>query len=119
MTVEKCEIRVCLRGDNSNPEIVLAKYLNSEDTLYPVMDMTMIALMAYWLPLAYKHQFGSVNPECIRSCMNRLKLHQQYLQQMLKSEVAPEDGKDSQKTQIWDDFDFVLKPGEKWFNPFE
>ena len=118
MTLEDCEIRVRLRADQSSPELALAKYLSSKDTLYPPKDMVMIALMAYWLPLAHKYKTGIADEECIRSCIYRLKLHQQYLEGMLGSEVVSEDLNESEpkKVEIQDNCNSLHDSG-KWENP--
>ncbi|GAX38993.1 hypothetical protein [Nodularia sp. NIES-3585] len=89
--LENLEFRLRTRVQQESPEAILLSYLNSKDTLYPAKDMVMIALTSYWLPLAYqavgKGNKQKLEPH-IRSCIYRLKLHQQYLQEMLSEEPA-------------------------------
>ena len=89
--LENLEFRLRTRVQQESPEAILLSYLNSKDTLYPAKDMVMIALTSYWLPLAYqavgKGNKQKLEPH-IRSCIYRLKLHQQYLQEMLGEEAA-------------------------------
>ena len=146
MTVEKREIRVRLKGEESSKELVLAKYLNSSNTPYKTKEMIMMALLAYWLPFAYKDKFGIVDKECVLSCIYRLKLHQDYLLEMLGSEVLEDitagsifvsenlvSQKKNQDTQIQDDLSSIEQPEikqpekeqpekeqpeKKWFSPF-
>ncbi len=90
--LEDIEFRLRVRVDSNSPEAIVLNYLNSKQTLYPAKDMAMIALMSFWLPLAYrddlqeKENIGRV----IRNSIYRLKLHLPYLQQMLGEEVEPE-----------------------------
>ncbi|BAY80494.1 hypothetical protein NIES25_69820 (plasmid) [Nostoc linckia NIES-25] len=84
--LEDLEFRLRTRTFQESPEAILLNYLNSKATLYPSKDMAMIALMSYWLPLAYRTagQGARENLEqSIKDCIYRLKLHQQYLQEML------------------------------------
>lgn len=86
MELEDLEFRLRTRTFQESQEAILINYLNSKDTLYPSKDMAMIALMSYWLPLAYRAagQGTKENLEqSIKNCIYRLKLHQQYLQEML------------------------------------
>ena len=89
---EDIEFRLRVRVNSDSPEAIILNYLNSKQTLYPARDMAMIALMSYWLPLAYeanglqaREKIGRV----IRASIYRLKLHLQDLQQMLGEEVEP------------------------------
>ncbi|MBD2241215.1 hypothetical protein H6G35_32290 [Aulosira sp. FACHB-113] len=84
--LEDLEFRLRTRTLRDSSEAILLNYLNSKATLYPSKDMAMIALMSYWLPLAYRAagQVAKENLEqSIKDCIYRLKLHQQYLQEML------------------------------------
>jgi hypothetical protein len=87
--LEDFEFRLRTRTRKESSEAIILSYLNSKDTLYPPKDMVMIALMSYWLPLAYqslgKGAKENLNQN-IRACIYRLKLHLQYLQEMLSSE---------------------------------
>lgn len=91
--LEDIEFRLRMRVDSNSPEAIILNYLNSKQTLYPAKDMAMIALMSFWLPLAYrdddsqeKENIGRV----IRDSIYRLKLHLPYLQQMLEEELEQE-----------------------------
>ncbi|MBD2531897.1 hypothetical protein H6G97_20835 [Nostoc flagelliforme FACHB-838] len=89
--LENFEFRLRTRVQQESPEAILLSYLNSKDTIYPPKDMVMIALMSYWLPLAYQAAGKGTKDNLdynIRSCIYRLKLHQQYLQEMLGEEPA-------------------------------
>ena len=88
------EFRLRMRVEGNSPEATVLNYLNSKHTPYPPKDMAMIALMSYWLPLAcLDEQMRS--PESfnrtIRNSIYRLKLHLQYLQQMLGEEAVLEE----------------------------
>lgn len=88
------EFRVRARVESNSPEAIVLNYLNSRQTLYPSKDMALIALMSYWLPLAYRddemRSQESLN-RVIRNSIYRLKLHLQYLQQMLGDEGLIEE----------------------------
>ncbi|QLE59909.1 hypothetical protein [Nostoc sp. TCL26-01] len=84
--LEDLEFRLRTRTFPDTSEAILLNYLNSKATLYPSKDMAMIALMSYWLPLAYRAAgYGAKEnlEQSIKDCIYRLKLHQQYLQEML------------------------------------
>jgi hypothetical protein len=88
------EFRLRMRVEASSPEAIIINYLNSKQTPYPSKDMAMIALMTYWLPLACQDEERQ-SPESfkrtIQNSIYRLKLHVQYLQQMLGEEVVLEE----------------------------
>ena len=88
--LEDIEFRLRLRVESDSPEAIILKYLNSRQTLYPSRDMAMIALMSYWLPIACRDEGMQPKESFSRVIQNstyRLKLHLQYLQQMLGDEV--------------------------------
>lgn len=87
--LEDIEFRLRVRVDANSPEASILNYLNSKQTLYPPRDMAMIALMSYWLPLAYEADSLQTKKteRAIRASIYRLKLHLQDLQQMLGEEV--------------------------------
>ena len=88
------EFRLRMRVEGNSPEATVLNYLNSKQTPYPPKDMAMIALMSYWLPLACldeQMQSPSSFNRTIRNSIYRLKLHLQYLQQMLGEEVVLEE----------------------------
>lgn len=88
--LEDIEFRLRVRVDDHSPEATMLNYLNSKQTLYPARDMAMIALMSYWLPLAYEAdglQAREKIERTIRASIYRLKLHLQDLQQMLGEET--------------------------------
>lgn len=90
--LEDIEFRLRVKVDSDSPEAVILNYLNSKQTLYPARDMAMIALMSYWLPIAYEAnglQAREKMKRAIRASIYRLKLHLQDLQQMLGEEVEP------------------------------
>jgi hypothetical protein len=91
--LEDIEFRLRVRVDSNSPEAIVLNYLNSKQTLYPAKDMAMIALMSFWLPLAYRdddsQEKGNIG-RVIRNSIYRLKLHLPYLQQMLGEEVEQE-----------------------------
>ena len=88
------EFRLRMRVESDSPEATVFNYLNSKQTPYPSKDMAMIALMSYWLPLACLDE-QTRSPESfnrtIRNSIYRLKLHLQYLQQMLGEEAVLEE----------------------------
>ena len=88
------EFRLRMRVEANSPEATVFNYLNSKQTPYPSKDMAMIALMSYWLPLACLDE-QMQSPESfkrtIRNSIYRLKLHLQYLQQMMGEEAVLED----------------------------
>ena len=91
--LEDIEFRLRLRVESDSPEAIILKYLNSRQTLYPSKDMAMIALISYWLPIACRDE--GIQPKesfsrVIQNSTYRLKLHLQYLQQMLGEEVVVE-----------------------------
>lgn len=91
--MEDIEFRLRVRVDSNSPEAILLNYLNSKQTLYPAKDMAMIALMSFWLPLAYRDdnlQAQENIGRVIRDSIYRLKLHLPYLEQMLGEEVEQE-----------------------------
>ncbi len=92
--LEDTEFRVRARVESNSPEAIVLNYLNSRQTLYPSKDMALIALMSYWLPLAYRddemRSQESLN-RVIRNSIYRLKLHLQYLHQMLGDEGLIEE----------------------------
>ncbi len=92
--LEDTEFRVRARVEPNSPEAIVLNYLNSRQTLYPSKDMALIALMSYWLPLAYRddemRSQESLN-RVIRNSIYRLKLHLQYLHQMLGDEGLIEE----------------------------
>ena len=80
------EFRLRARVESDSPEAIILNYLNSRTTLYPPKDMAMIALISYWLPLAHRDakSLSDQNLEqVIRDSIYRIKLHLQYLQEML------------------------------------
>jgi hypothetical protein len=88
--LEDIEFRLRLRVESDSPEAIILKYLNSRQTLYPSRDMAMIALISYWLPIACRDEGMQPKESFSRVIQNstyRLKLHLQYLQQMLGDEV--------------------------------
>lgn len=88
------EFRLRMRVEGNSPEATVLNYLNSKQTPYPPKDMAMIALISYWLPLACldeQMQSPSSFNRTIRNSIYRLKLHLQYLQQMLGEEAVLED----------------------------
>lgn len=88
------EFRLRMRVESDSPEAIIINYLNSKQTPYPSKDMAMIALMTYWLPLACQseeRQSSESFNKVIRNSIYRLKLHVQYLQQMLGEEVVLEE----------------------------
>ncbi len=88
------EFRLRLRVKSDSPEAIIINYLNSKQTPYPSKDMAMIALMTYWLPLACQseeRQSPSSFNRTIQNSIYRLKLHLQYLQQMLGEEAVLEE----------------------------
>ena len=88
--LEDIEFRLRLRVESDSPEAIILKYLNSRQTLYPSKDMAMIALISYWLPIACRDEGMQPKESFSRVIQNstyRLKLHLQYLQQMLGDEV--------------------------------
>lgn len=88
------EFRLRMRVEGNSPEATVLNYLNSKQTPYPPKDMAMIALMSYWLPLACldeQMQSPSSYKRTIQNSIYRLKLHLQYLQQMLGEEAVLED----------------------------
>lgn len=88
------EFRLRMRVEASSPEAMVLNYLNSKQTPYPSKDMAMIALMTYWLPLACldeERQSPESFKRTIRNSIYRLKLHLQYLQQMLGEEAVLEE----------------------------
>jgi hypothetical protein len=91
--LEDIEFRLRVRVDSNSPEAIVLNYLNSKQTLYLAKDMAMIALMSFWLPLAYRdddsQEKGNIG-RVIRNSIYRLKLHLPYLQQMLGEEVEQE-----------------------------
>ena len=133
MKIEKSEIRIRIKGEENNKDLVLAKYLNSEKTPYKTKEMVMMALSAYWLPFAYKDKFGTVDRECILSCLYLLNLQRDYLLQMLGREsngdvmesvseniqqekVTPIS--ENIQQEIKNELDILEKPKEDWFSPF-
>lgn len=88
------EFRLRMRVEGNSPEATVLNYLNSKQTPYPPKDMAMIALMSYWLPLACLDE-QMQSPESfkrtIQNSIYRLKLHVQYLQQMLGEEAVLEE----------------------------
>lgn len=87
------EFRLRMRVEPNSPQALVLNYLNSKQTPYPSKDMAMIALTSYWLPLACQNegmQSSDFN-RTIRNSIYRLKLHVQYLQQMLGEEVGLEE----------------------------
>ncbi len=91
--MEDIEFRLRVRVDSNSPEAILLNYLNSKQTLYPAKDMAMIALMSFWLPLAYRDDDSQAHGNIgrvIRDSIYRLKLHLPYLEQMLGEEVEQE-----------------------------
>ena len=88
------EFRLRMRVEGNSPEATVLNYLNSKQTPYPPKDMAMIALISYWLPLACLDE-QMLSPSSfnrtIRNSIYRLKLHLQYLQQMLGEEAVLED----------------------------
>ena len=88
------EFRLRTRFEPESPEAILINYLNSKATVYPSKDMAMIALMSYWMPLAYRST-GKASPDrleqSLRDCIYRLQLHLQYLQAMLGQELSQID----------------------------
>lgn len=89
------EFRLRVRVERDSPEAVILNYLNSKQTLYPPKDMAMIALLSYWLPLAYRDQGLAAKENLvwvIRDSIYRLKLHLQYLQEMLGEGKLEQEG---------------------------
>lgn len=87
------EFRLRMRVEPNSPQAIVLNYLNSKQTPYPSKDMAMIALTSYWLPLACQNegmQSSDFN-RTLRNSIYRLKLHVQYLQQMLGEEVGLEE----------------------------
>jgi hypothetical protein len=92
--LEDIEFRLRVRVESDSPEAIILKYLNSRQTLYPSRDMAMIALISYWLPIACRDEGMQPKESFSRVIQNstyRLKLHLQYLQQMLGEEEVLED----------------------------
>lgn len=133
MKIEKSEIRVRIKGEENNKELVLAKYLNSKKTPYKTKEMVMMALSAYWLPFAYKDKFGTVDRECILSCLHLLELQRDYLLKMLGresngdvTESVSENIQQEKVTSVSENIqqeiknklDILEKPKEDWFSPF-
>lgn len=125
MKIEKSEIRIRIKGEENNKELVLAKYLNSKKTPYKTKEMVMMALLAYWLPFAYKDKFGTVDRECILSCLYLLDLQRDYLLKMLGresleniTESVSENIQKEKVTQVKNELDILEKPKEDWFSPF-
>ncbi len=139
--LEDTEFRVRARVEPNSPEAIVLNYLNSRQTLYPSKDMALIALMSYWLPLAYRddemRSQESLN-RVIRNSIYRLKLHLQYLQQMLGDEGLIEEvvsfeakppikqAKMSLEKAITDgDVDLIsngnssMNESEEWVNPLK
>ncbi|MFN6572026.1 hypothetical protein [Dendronalium sp. ChiSLP03b] len=88
------EFRLRSRTLKGSPEEIVMSYLNSKKTLYPAKDMVMIAILSYWLPLAYQVVDEVVKEDLesyIRDSIYRLKLHQQYLRRMLGEEMTTEE----------------------------
>jgi len=83
---EKFEIRFSVQAEPGSPEFELLRYLkNSGQTLYPLRDMAMTALMSHWLPLVYRDSKKATPQklhQVIRDCSNRLMLQLQYFQEM-------------------------------------
>lgn len=83
---EKFEIRFSVQAEPGSPEFELLRYLkNSGQTLYPLRDMAMTALMSHWLPLVYRDSKKATPQklhQIIRDCSNRLMLQLQYFQEM-------------------------------------
>lgn len=85
--------RVRVRVGSDSPEAIVMNYLNSKQTLYPARDMVMLALITYWLPIAYRDSnLGAKEnlERLIRDSIYRLQLHLQYLHQMLGEETLEE-----------------------------
>lgn len=91
--LEDFEFRLRTRTDSQSSEAMIMSYLNSKNTLYPAKDMAMIALTSFWLPLAYQavgSQPTNIDLEAhIRSCLYRLRLHEQYLLELLGKSINP------------------------------
>ena len=83
---EKFEIRFSIQAEPGSPEFELLRYLkNSGQTLYPLRDMAMTALISHWLPLVYRDSKKATPQklhQVIRDCSNRLMLQLQYFQEM-------------------------------------
>lgn len=83
---EKFEIRFSIQAEPGSPEFELLSYLkDSSRSLYPLKDMTMVALASVWLPLVYRNN-EQVTPQqlhqVICDCTQRLMLQIQYFQGM-------------------------------------
>lgn len=120
--VEDREIRIRLRVDLGSQELKLADYLNSKDTLYPPKDMVMIALTAYWLPLAEKYKSGIMDEDLIKSSIYRLRLHQEYLEGLIKNKNVKESeivntNSLEQESEIANSVSSEKDDGP-WLNPF-
>ena len=52
--------------------------------MYPKIDMVLISLISYWLPVACQSE--EERRKSIRSCLYRLALHQQYLESIMSTD---------------------------------
>ena len=89
---EKFEIRFSIQAEPGSPEFELLRYLkNSGQTLYPLRDMAMTALISHWLPLVYRDSKKATPQklhQVIRDCTHRLMMQLQYFREM--DEMAQE-----------------------------
>lgn len=131
--LQEFELRLRTKLQPDSLEAILLKYLNSRNTIYSLKDMVITPLLSYWLPLAYQPNDTDNQKKLIRNCIYRLKLHQQFLQEMLGEDVNKLDNTNELKEQITDDLknqelslvtqnhDLLESPTQKeeWFNPFK
>lgn len=87
---EKFEIRFSVVAEPGSLEFELLSYLKDPSrTLYPLKDMTMIALTGVWLPLAYRSKQATPQQlhQIICDCTHRLMLQVQYFREMEELEA--------------------------------
>ncbi len=89
--LEDIELRIKVRVDSNSAEAAVLRYLNSKNTLYPKIDMVLISLISYWLPMT--SQSEEERQKSIHSCLYRLTLHQQYLQDIMSTDEEDESEK--------------------------
>ncbi len=89
---EKFEIRFSVQAEPGSPEFELLSYFkNPRQTMYPLKDMAMLALISVWLPLAYRDNKQATPKQLhqvIRDCTHRLMMQLQYFREM--DEMAQE-----------------------------
>ncbi|MBV9387052.1 MAG: hypothetical protein JOZ78_11560 [Chroococcidiopsidaceae cyanobacterium CP_BM_ER_R8_30] len=86
VAIKKYQLRFQVQVQDDSWETVLLNYLVSEHKPYPFNDMTLTALKGYWLPLAYRDMVLVSQEEkekVLRDSIDRLKLQEQYLQEIL------------------------------------